>query len=238
VKEGAASLGDLAFCNSPFDDNTPYWLLKSLVRILNALPIRVHFLNSVWELEKVRPRTALLHQSSLVNANADHVNLVTGYVEQGMNVAILSDHFYRGTTAAANRILSRFDLQMKDDNPAELSIDSDGLARQIHKWPANLDRTDIISDASTVYPHRLTEGVRRVLWSQPCSVLCTGRLSAPLIRTPNTPDEYFAAMSSSNGCVIAVGNSLWSSLSSVGWPYDNDRLLANIFAADNAELHI
>jgi hypothetical protein len=35
--------------------------------------------------------------------------------------------------------------------------------------------------------------------------------------------------------VVAVGTSLWSSLWAVGWPYDNDRLLANLLVGGDAE---
>ena len=37
---------------------------------------------------------------------------------------------------------------------------------------------------------------------------------------------------------MAVGNSLWSALSGVGWPYDNDRFLANILVGGDAEAAI
>jgi hypothetical protein len=36
------------------------------------------------------------------------------------------------------------------------------------------------------------------------------------------------------GYVVAVGKSLWSGLSGVGWPYDNDRFLANLLVGGDA----
>jgi hypothetical protein len=38
--------------------------------------------------------------------------------------------------------------------------------------------------------------------------------------------------------VVAVGKSLWGGLAAVGWPYDNDRFLANLLVGGDAEMAI
>jgi hypothetical protein len=34
---------------------------------------------------------------------------------------------------------------------------------------------------------------------------------------------------------VAVGKSLWGGLAGVGWPYDNDRLFANLLVGGDAD---
>ena len=57
-----------------------------------------------------------------------------------------------------------------------------------------------------------------------------------LVQNPADPEECFAAVSEPGGYVVAVGNSLWSAFSTVGWPYDNDRFLANPLVGGDAEV--
>ena len=68
--------------------------------------------------------------------------------------------------------------------------------------------------------------------------VCDNATARPLVRNPAYPEECFAAVASPGGYVVAVGKSLWSGLSGVGWPYDNDRFLANILVGGNAEAAI
>lgn len=238
ICEGDPVLGDIAICSSPFDHQSGYVLLKSLVRILNVLPLRIHCLDSLTEIGQLRPRTVVLHQTGLLKCNSDDVDLLRGLVDAGGNVLVLADEFYRGTTTAANRILVPFGLKMKQDGADEPGLSDEQRLQRRLNWQDRYERVDFVSGPSDVSGHPLTHGVKRVLWSRPCPVLCTGGSSIPLVKNPLDNDEYFAAVSKSMGYIVAIGNSLWSCLSSVGWPYDNDRLLANVLVGDNAESHL
>jgi hypothetical protein len=59
-----------------------------------------------------------------------------------------------------------------------------------------------------------------------------------LVRNPADLGECFAAVASPEGYVVAVGKSLLSRLSGGGWPYDNDRFLANLLVGGDAEAAI
>lgn len=65
--------------------------------------------------------------------------------------------------------------------------------------------------------------------------MCINGTARPLIKNPADHTECFVAVAKPNGYVVALGKSLWSDLSSVGWPYDNDRLLANLLLGGDAE---
>src|SRR5262249_25037931 len=76
VKEGTPRSGDIVFCSSPFDHQTPYSLLESLVRILSALRARIHCVDSIAEIGQMRARTVVLHQLGLLRLNTDDVALL------------------------------------------------------------------------------------------------------------------------------------------------------------------
>ncbi len=119
------------------------------------------------------------------------------------------------------------------DGTEEPDITQEERMRRIVNWQQRYNRADSGPDEITLHP--LTNGVKRVQWFRPCPVLCTGESAVPLIKNPADHKECFAAVSQSNGYIVAVGKSLWSGLSSVGWPYDNDRLLANLILGGDAE---
>ena len=81
----------------------------------------------------------------------------------------------------------------------------------------------------------LTRGVRRLYWFRPCPVVCSGGTAAPLVRNPADGSECFAAVAGAGGHVVAVGHSLWGGLAGIGWPYDNDRLFANLLVGGDAD---
>lgn len=235
VADGAPRRGDVVLCGSPF-----YWgesseSIDSLVRILDALSVRVHCLDGLADLGPVRPRAVLLDGLGLLQGDDGDVAAVERLAAGGTTVVVLADEFFCGTTAAANRVLAPFGLQMKRRGADEPGLDREERVRRIQDWGARYDRAPIESGPAEVRPHRLTAGVRRVHWFRPCPVVCTGPASRPLVCSPGADGESFAAVSEQAGCVVAVGKSLWSGLAGVGWPYDNDRLLANLLAGGDAE---
>src|SRR5262249_21206183 len=125
VKEGQPGLGDLVLCGSPFNCHTPHEILSSLVRILVALPLRIHCLDSVNALGELRPRTVVLHQSGLLGCKPNDVEVLQRLAAAGTNIVVLADEFFRGTTGAANGVLAPFGLRMKQDGS-----DEPGLARE------------------------------------------------------------------------------------------------------------
>jgi hypothetical protein len=140
IKEGQPALGDLVFCGSPFDCCTSYEYLCPLVRMLRALPFRVHCLASLADLGGLRPRAILLHQSGLLWSRPADVARLPGLAAAGSNVVVLADEFYRGTSAAANRALAPFGLQLKQDGPDEPGVAEEERARRAQDWYARYDR--------------------------------------------------------------------------------------------------
>jgi hypothetical protein len=235
IREAQARLGDLVLCDSPFDCQTEHETLSPLVRILGALPLRIHCLNSLTELGDRRPRTVVLHRSGLLWSKADEVDLLQRLAAVGVNILVLADEFYRGTTSAANRVLAPFGLRMKQDGTEDSGLTREEQVRRMLHWQARYERIPFDAGSAHIAEHPLTQGVKRLHWFRPCPVADTNGTNRPLVRNPVDPDECFAAVASPGGYVVAVGMSLWSALSGVGWPYDNDRFLANLLVGDDAE---
>jgi hypothetical protein len=235
IREGRPALGDLVLCDSPFDCDTDPKSLESLVRILGALPFRVHCLDSLNELGRLQPRTIVLHQSGLLGCGPNEVDLLRGLAAAGTHFLVLADEFYRGTTGAANRVLAPFGLGMKQDGADDPGLTREERVQRILDWQARYEQTPFDAEAEHIAGHPLTQGVKRLHWFRPCPVVCGHVTAQPLVRNPVDPQECFAAVASPGGYVVAVGRSLWSGLSGVGWPYDNDRFLANLLVGGDAE---
>jgi hypothetical protein len=238
VKEGQPSLGDLVFCDSPFNCHTTHESLESLVRMLNALPFRFHCLGALADLGELRPRTVLLHQSGLFGCRPNDQDLLRRLVMAGTNLIVLADEFFRGTTGAANKVLAPFGLAMKQDGTAEPGLTREEKIRRILEWQARYDQAPFDAGPQDIFAHPLTQGVQRLHWFRHFPAVCASAAAIPLVRNPADAAECFAAVAAPRGYVVAVGKSLWSGLSSVGWPYDNDRFLANILVGGDAEAAI
>jgi hypothetical protein len=235
VREGQPTFGDLVLCDSPFDCHTDAETLSPLVRILAALPLRVHCLDSVAELGELQPRTIVLHQSGLLQCNPSDTDVLCRLAAAGVNILVLADEFFRGTTDAANRVLAPFGLRMKQDGRDEPSLSRDEKRRRILDWHARYDQVPFDALPEDISAHPLTQGIKRLHWSRPCPILCTSGSARPLVRNPVDAEECFAAVAAPGGYVVALGTSLWSGLSGVGWPYDNDRFLANLLVGGDGE---
>jgi hypothetical protein len=235
VREGQPALGDLALCGSPFD-GASFESIRTLARTLGALPLRVHCLDNPADIGPLRPRTLLLHQGGLLRCSPEDLGAVERLAGAGTSVVVLADEFFRGTTSGANRFLAPFGLRMRQAGADEPGLSSEERSRRVLDWQERYDRAPFDSGPAEVCPHRLTSGVRRVHWFRPCPVECVGPSARPLVRSPAHEGEGFAAVSEEKGGVVALGMSLWPHFSSVGWPYDNDRLLANALVGGDADV--
>jgi hypothetical protein len=238
VKEGLPGLGDLVLCDSPIDCHSEHATLSPLVRILGALPLRVHCLNSMPELGEVQPRTIVLHQSGLLGCEPGDIEHLRRLATAGVNILVLADEFFRGTTGAANRVLAPFGLRMRPDSADDPGLTRDERVRRILDWQARYEQAPFDAGSEHISAHPLTRGVKRLHWFRPCPVDCVDGTGRALVRNPENAEECFAAVAAPGGYVLAVGMSLWSRLSGVGWPYDNDRFLANILVGGDAEATI
>jgi hypothetical protein len=163
---------------------------------------------------------------------------VEGLAAAGANVVVLADEFFHGTTGAANLVLKPFGLRMKQNGADEPGITREEKVQRILNWQARYEQVPFDAGTEHIAAHPLTQGVKRLHWFRPCPVTCENADSCPLVRNPADADECFAAVASPRGYVVAVGRSLWSGLSAVGWPYDNDRFLANLLVGGDAEATI
>ena len=153
--------------------------------------------------------------------------------ESGTNIVVLADESSRGTTGAANKLLEPFGLQFLRDGADEPGLSREEKLRRTAEWQHRYSEAEAGTD--DIPPHPLTQKVNRFYLHRPCPVICSGPACTALIRNPADPRECFAAAVQPNGYVVAAGEALWCCLASVGWPYDNDRFLANLIVGGDAE---
>src|SRR5262249_30999295 len=196
---------------------------------------RPHCLETLGQLDGLRPRTIVLHQSGLLRFKDAKIEMLKQLVGDGAKLVVLADEFFRGTTAAANRVLAPFGLEFKRDGSDEPGLSREERIRRIGDWQSRYELTPFDARAADIRAHLLTRGVEQLHWFRPCPIVCPSAHTYPLVRNSADPAECFAAVSESNGFVVAVGKSLWSGLSAVGWPYNNDRFFANLLVGGDAE---
>lgn len=233
LKEGEPDLGDVVLCCSPFHGQSTYTEFEPLLRVLSGLDFRIHCVRAVGDVRDLQPRTLVLHGEGLIEASEEDRKLLASLVRKGMNLIVLADEFFHGTTSAANKLLAEFDMQLLRDGTDEPGITREERLRRIRDWQSRY--TEAVCTRGDIVMDPLTEGVRRLHWFRPCPVILTGPGSSPLVRYPCEGDRCLAAVSQPNGRVVAVGKSLLCSLGAVGWPYDNDRFLANLLVGGDAE---
>lgn len=236
IRDATPALGDLAICDEPFDCTTDLGSVMSLARLFEGLDVRTHHLGSLSALGAgtvpAVPHTLLLHGSGLKDAAKRHLATVHALPDAGTNVVILANKFFHGTTDAANRILEPWGIAFVKG--------TEQGARSAEELPR---RNLKLCGMSHTQPHPLTAGVRRTRWYRSWPIACRpagGRVAAPaaavpLIIDPSDPKRCLVAAAKPNGYAVAVGEALHGSLSANGWPYDNDRLLANLLAGGDAE---
>ena len=233
LQDGEPSLGDIVFCQSPFSCWATGAEISALVRVLTGFDCRVHYVDGVKDIGGTRPRGIVLHGGGLLRAGPDERDMLDQLVREGTNLVVFADEFYRGTTTAGNALLSSCDMEFLSDGTDDPAMTREEKIRRISDWQQKY--TDARCLEQDIFTDALTSGVRRLHWFRPCPLLLKGSGSSPLVKHPSEPEKFLAAVSRRRGAVVAVGTSLVSSLARVGWPYDNDRLLANLLVGGDAE---
>jgi hypothetical protein len=205
--------------------------------MLTRLDFRTHFSAGLRALHDFRPRTVVLHQGGLLRIAGPEASTDLGrlhaLVAAGTNLVVLANDFFVGTVGAANAVLAPYGLRFLESGEDEAGLPREERLRRMLEWQQRYGESS--SEGQDVCPHPLTAGVRRLYWFRPSPLVCGGPGCVPLARNAAEPSECFAAAARPGGWVAAVGRSLWTSLAAVGWPYDNDRLLANLLLGGDAE---
>ena len=224
VRNGEPPRGDLVVCDEPCNAATLYPHATSLIRIVSELGMRVHHVSDLPRDWSTRPAALLLHGAGLIGAGRDRAKEVRELAEAGTNVVVLANDFYRGTVDAANAIVRPYGMDYRPSRWRPPRSTGALVARNVHR-----------SGPHEIARHPLCRGVRNLWWHRPTPIRCGGRSARPLVAVAGRTAEAFVACAKPKGYVVAVGSSLHSNLAGVGWPFDNDRLLANLLAGGDAE---
>jgi hypothetical protein len=236
VRDGDPRNGDVVWYDSPFDAAVGYDF-RALARALAHSDFRTHYVKDLASLDTCRPRTILLHQGGLLRTArpeaASAREKLHALVRSGTNLILLADHFFVGTVPAANTVLQPYGIRFLINGADEEGLSRDEAYDRVVSWQQRYH--EAVSAEEDVCPHPLTAGVKRLYWYRPSPLVCDAPNAVPLARNPAERAEYFAAAARPGGYVVAVGLSLWGALMHVGWPHDNDRLLANLLLGGDAE---
>lgn len=224
IKIGDPRLGDLVICEKPFNGSADFGSVQTLTRFLKGLDFRIHHLDSIDQRLPRRPRTVLLHGSGLIRAARESLSTINELVQAGTNVIILADKFFLGTADAANKIGEQYGMTLRPGNEGGFRSTRDRIRTN-----------ERYSERAQVRPHPLTKGVERMYWHRPWPIECMLTGVIPLINDSEDPRMCYVAAAKRRGYVVMVGTSLWHSMTSVGWPFQNDRLLANLLVGGDAE---
>jgi hypothetical protein len=233
LQDGEPAHGDIVLCDSPFSCDTTSAELAALMRVVGVLDFRVHCVNRLSDITNMLPQGIVLHGGGLIRLSQDDRDLLDHLVRKGTNLIVFADEFFRGTTSASNMLLTSYDMEFLRDGTDDFHIAQEVKIRRLTDWRQKY--TEVLCTERDIITDPLTSGVRRLHWFRPCPLRIKGPGASPLVRFPSSSDEFLAAISRPKGNVVAVGKSLISSFASDGWPYDNDRLLANLMAGGDAE---
>jgi hypothetical protein len=236
VREGDPRNGDVVWYDSPFDAFAGYDF-RPLARALAHLDFRTHYVEDLASLDAYLPRTVVLHQGGLMrSARPEAVSAreeLHTLVRSGTNLILLADDFFAGTVPAANTVLQPYGIRFLISGADEEGLSRDEANDRVVSWQQRYH--EAVSAGEDVCPHPLMAGVKRLYWYPPSPLVCDAPNAVPLARNPAERAECFAAAARPGGYVVAIGLSLWGSLMHVGWPYGNDRLLANLLVGGDAE---
>jgi hypothetical protein len=224
IRAGKPQLGDLVICDSPFDCYTDWRDARTLTRVLKGLDFRMHYLDAFARRSPHRPKTILLHGKGLIDSAQDHLSTLIKLVDSGTNLIVLADKFFQGTADAANVIGERYGMRLRTGEGGGFS--------SIEQMERAANRC---SNRAQVRRHPVTKGVRRLSWYRPWPIDCVSKRAIPLVTDSEDPKACYVAAAKPKDYVVLVGTSLWSSMTSVGWPFDNDRLFANLLIGGDAD---
>lgn len=223
VERATAPQGDVIVCEEAVDACRTWESIAPLIRVLGGLNVRTHHYWALPDIDTSWPRTILLHGGGLLNAAKTRVEMLHRLAEGGTNILILADRFFHGTPEAANAIIGRYGMKMRGGRER-------GAKSSAALWRQNIQ----ICGPDQVRRHPLTRGIRNTYWHRGWPAVCTNDSATPLIVRPTNPEHCLVATAKPGGYVTVVGKSLFSQLAGIGWPYDNDKLLANLIIGGDA----
>lgn len=210
---------NVLFYSSPIDMHTDADSLSNFLGLIKIMKIRVnftyHFISNLdsystvfmiedglWEFDKIY--------------NEKNLKALQSYVNQGGNLVILADYFYRGTTDIANKILNEYGLEFGPSN--DLTIFEEDFTKDCIK------------------KHIITDKIKLLKFPNPALIKVIDNSNAKLLVTiPGDKNLGLIALYEDKGRVIVIGESLLLSFTNYPYPYDNARLLENLMRLEKVK---
>jgi hypothetical protein len=192
-------------CETPFVSYADYYFRDNMRFMMAELGCE---LDATFDVpEKVdRYRAILLHGTGLQSLTQATEKRLHKYLASGGTAVVLANYYVRGSVIWANRLTEPYGIQIQDTEEAE-----------------------IICQQAAITPEPTTAGLSKLHWFRPSPIVVSGRATL-LVRSPTQDDHGFVARSGPDCRLYVIGQSLLADLVSIGWPFDNARLLANMLS--------
>lgn len=218
VAQGRPAPGDILVSSSPFNFCQSGETADALVRIIGAIRRRTHYINK-YELGDDIPHAVLLYGAGLLRVGNEHAEasreILCRAVTKGTNLIILAGHCFAETVTSANRLLR--------------SLGQNGLSYD--ECDVSLYPAECVSRTCDIVEHAMTRGVQQMYWFRATPLLLNSPKSIQLIRScSHGRESCLAAAFQYGGWVVALGLPDVGQFCAVGWPYNNDRFIANLLS--------
>jgi hypothetical protein len=203
VPQRPASGESVLFCRSPYCAAYSYQTLLNLRLAAQALGLRLSATESVPQ--DLSPYAVILLSgqglSSLTGASRNHL---ISYLAAGGRLIVLADHYYNDTIMWSNHLTEKFGIHI--------------LGREYR---------EVLCSGASIVRHELTRAVKKLWWFRP-SPLQVSQAAQLLVVNPAQSTEGFVACSGPTRNLLVVGVSGIDRLLTVGWPFHNGQLFANL----------
>ena len=215
---------DIVFFPSPFDAYVDSSRTDSLVRAMTAIKRRVHYVNEVAVLTRLfvhREMTIVLHSAAFLildDAGKEMHDLIRELSPGGADVIVFAGEFFRGTVEVTNKLFGHVGIHVVSRS---VSTESRPVCRGQPLFNVECCGPDI-------HEHDLNNGVQRVFWKRVSPIRLRGDHFRPVIGLLGSSEDHSIVAARPGGYLVVIGSALWQDLCCIGWPYDNDRLFANL----------
>jgi hypothetical protein len=228
--------GDIIIYPSPMCAESGTSSVISLARIAEHLPHRVHFVDNLSLIADLRPRTLLLHEGGLLamaKPNNPYTQKLHSFVNAGMNLVILAGSGVRGTIDAANALLSPYGIRFSKRRTEQYEVTT--LCHDEVPQLSEVRHSRVVSTRLDIEEHELTRNICALYWHDASTIANDDPRIQSLVTVPSHINESYVVATRPSGYVVLVGTGFWGHLACRGWPYENDRFLAQLLLGHSIE---
>jgi hypothetical protein len=191
------------FCSSPFNALSSQRVQRPLKLLLRGLGLGLSASDSLPD-DLGQFQTVVLHWCGLDYLLREERMLCHEYLRRGGRLVLFADDCFEGSVMKVNHLTETYGVLMRESEYDEVVC----------------EKCDVILNGPA-------GAVERLYWHRPSPISAVAEAEV-LVSHPTRRDDGLLVRSGPHGNLFVVGSSLLESFLCVGWPFDNDRLFANL----------